>query len=71
MDFKGIFDGMVEFATDKIDMVMDFWDGLEEDKKKLCIGCVVAAVAVVCLVSVAYSLGKAKGRRLAIEEEDF
>ena len=71
MDFKGIFDSGVEFAKEKMDMVTDFWDSLDDDKKKLCIGCAAAAVAVICLVSVAYAIGKAQGRRLALEEEDF
>ena len=35
MDFMGLVDGAIEFAKDKIDRVLDFWDGLEEDKKKL------------------------------------
>ena len=71
MDFMGLIDGVVEFAKDKIDRVMDFWDGLEDDKKKLLIGCVVASVSVILIASIAYSIGKSQGRKLTIEEEDF
>lgn len=71
MDFMGLIDGAVEFAKDKIDRVMDFWDGLEDDKKKLLIGCVVASVSVILIASIAYSIGKSQGRKLTIEEEDF
>ena len=71
MDFMGLIDNAIEFAKDKIDRVMDFWDNLEEDKKKLLIGCVVAAVSVIVIASIAYSIGKSQGKRIAIEEEDF
>lgn len=71
MDFMGMIDSVVEFAKDKIDRVMDFWDSLEEDKKKLLIGCVVASVSVILIASIAYSIGKSQGRKIAIEEEDF
>jgi hypothetical protein len=71
MDFMGMIDSAVEFAKDKIDRVMDFWDSLEEDKKKLLIGCVVASVSVILIASIAYSIGKSQGRKIAIEEEDF
>jgi hypothetical protein len=71
MDFMGLIDVAIEFAKDKIDRVMDFWDGLEDDKKKLLIGCVVASVSVIVIASIAYSIGKSQGKRIAIEEEDF
>lgn len=71
MDFMGLVDGAIEFAKDKIDRVLDFWDGLEEDKKKLLIGCVVASVSVIVIASIAYSIGKSQGKRIAVEEEDF
>ncbi len=71
MDIMSITDGVIEFAKDKIDTVLEFWDGLEDDKKKLLIGCVVAAVCVVAVAAIAYGIGKAQGRKLAYEEEDF
>ncbi len=71
MDIMSITDGVIEFAKDKIDTVLNFWDSLEEDKKRLLIGCVVAAVCVTCVAAIAYGIGKARGRKLAYEEEDF
>ena len=64
-------DSAISFAKEKIDTVMDFWDGLDDDKKKLFIGCVVAAVSVIVIASIAYGIGKSQGKKLAIEEEDF
>ena len=71
MDIMNYVDSAIEFAKDKIDSVMNFWDSLEEDKKKLLIGCVVVSVSVIVIASIAYSIGKSQGKRLAIEEEDF
>ena len=64
-------DSVISFAKEKIDTVMDFWDGLDDDKKKLFIGCVVATVSVIVIASIAYGIGKSQGKKLAIEEEDF
>ena len=72
MDFvMNFIDGAISFAKEKIDTVMDFWEGLDDDKKKLFIGCVVATVSVIVIASIAYSIGKSQGRKLAIEEVDF
>ncbi len=71
MDIMSITDGVIDFAKDKIDTVLDFWDGLEDDRKKLLIGCVAAAVCVIAVAAIAYGIGKARGRKLALEEEDF
>ena len=71
MDIMNYVDSAIEFAKDKIDSVMAFWDSLEEDKKKLLIGCVVVSVSVIVIASIAYSIDKSQGRKLAIEEEDF
>ncbi len=66
-----VFDNCISFAKEKLDTVMNFWEELEDDKKKLLIGCAVAAVAIICVASVAYAIGKSNGKRLALEEEDF
>jgi hypothetical protein len=72
MEFlMSILDGTMEFAKSVLDVVTDFWNDLDEDKKKLFLGCVVAGVAIIAVASIAYGIGKAQGRRLAIEEEDF
>ncbi len=63
-------DNAVSFAKDKIDYVMDKWEGLDEDKKKLLIGCAVVAVSVIVICAIAYSIGKSHGRR-SVFEEDF
>ena len=61
----------IDFAKEKIDTVMDIWEGFDEDKKKLFVGCAIAAVSVIVIAAVAYSIGKKAGRRIAFEEEDF
>lgn len=71
MDITALVGNVVDFATDKIDRVLDYWDSLNEDKKKLLIGCVVAAVSVIVVASIAYSLGKACGKRVALEDDEF
>ncbi len=71
MDIMSFVDDVIEFAKDKLDSVMDFWDDLEDDKKKLLVGCVAAAAFAIVIASIAYSIGKSKGERLALEEEDF
>ena len=72
MDYvMNFIDGAISFAKEKIDTVMDFWEGLEDDKKKLFIGCTVAAVSVIVIAAIAYGIGKSQGKKLAIEEEDF
>ncbi len=71
MDFMTVFDDCISFAKDKIDEVTKFWKGLDDDKKKLIIGCAVGCVALICVASVAYAIGKASGKRLAYDEEDF
>ena len=63
-------DNAVSFAKDKIDYVMDKWEGLDEDKMKLLIGCAVVAVSVIVICAIAYSIGKSHGRR-SVFEEDF
>jgi hypothetical protein len=61
----------IDFAKEKIDSVMDIWEGFDDDKKKLFIGCAIAAVGVIVVAALAYTIGKNSGKRLAIEEDDF
>ncbi len=70
MDIFSCFDGVIEFAKDRIDAMMDFWDDLGEDKKKLFLGCLIATAAIVVVGSVAYNIGKARGAELAFDEDD-
>ena len=64
-------DAAIEFAKGKLDQAMEIWDSFDEDKKKLLIGCAVAGVCVIVVASVFYGLGKARGKKLALMEEDF
>lgn len=61
----------IDFAKKKIDYVTDIWESFDENKKKLFIGCAIAAVSVIVIAAVCYSIGKSAGRRIAFEEEDF
>jgi hypothetical protein len=71
MDITALVGNVVDFATDKIDRVIKYWDGLEDDKKKLLIGCAVAAVSIIVVASIAYGLGKACGKKVALEDDEF
>ncbi len=71
MDIMNIFDDCIDLAKEKIDFVVDFWDGLDDGKKKLFLGVVVGTIAVVAIAAIAYNLGKASGLKLAYDEEDF
>ncbi|MBQ6415217.1 MAG: hypothetical protein IJI01_06550 [Butyrivibrio sp.] len=71
MDFVKIVDTTVDFCKTQIDKAMDIWDSFDEDQKKLLIGCAVCVAAVIVVAGIAYGLGKAQGKRIALEEEDF
>ena len=71
MDFVKVVDTAVGFCKDKINKAMELWDSFDADQKKLLIGCAVCVVAIIAVAGIAYGLGKAQGKRLALEEEDF
>ena len=71
MDITALVGNVVDFATDKIDKVLDYWDNLDDNKKKLLIGCTVAAVSIIVVASIAYGLGKACGKKIALEDDEF
>ena len=71
MDIMSYIDSAVEYGKNKLDELSDFWECIDDDRKKLLIGCAVVTVCVIAIASIAYSLGKAKGRRIAFEEENF
>ena len=66
-----VIDTAVDFIKNTINKAMEIWDSFDEDKKKLLIGCAVAGVCVIVVASVFYGLGKARGKKLALMEEDF
>ena len=71
MDIMSYVDSAIEFSKDKIDKVLAFWNDLEDDRKRLLIGCIAATCLVIVVAGIAYGIGKAHGERLAFEEEDF
>lgn len=71
MDFVKVIDTSINFCKDKINKAMEIWDGFDEDQKRLYIGCAAVVLTVIVVVSVAYGLGCAHGKRVALEEEDF
>lgn len=66
-----IFGDCIDFAKEKIDIVVDFWDGLSDCKKKVFLGVLVGTVAVVAIAAIAYNIGKSSGLKCAYDEEDF
>ena len=71
MDIMYYVDSAIEYGKDKLNRLSDFWESIDEDRKKLLVGCAVVTVCVVVIASIAYSLGKSAGMRIAFEEEDF
>jgi hypothetical protein len=71
MDIMTYVDSAIEFGKDKLDKLGDFWESIDDDRKKLLIGCAIAAVSIVVIASIAYAIGKAHGKRIAFEEEEF
>jgi hypothetical protein len=66
-----VIDTAIDFTKNTINKAMDVWESFDEDKKKLCTYCAVAAVCLIAIVGIAYAIGKAHGRSIAREEEDF
>lgn len=66
-----VIDTAVDFIKNTINKAMEIWDSFDDDQKKLYAGCAVALVCVVVLVGIAYGIGKAQGRSIALDEDDF
>ncbi len=71
MDIMSVFNSAIDYGKDKLDKLTDFWESIDDDRKKLLIGCAIGVVCVVVVASIAYGLGKAHGARIAFEAEDF
>ena len=68
--FMNILDDVIGFVKDTVDSAMETWNNLEDDKRKLLIGCIAAAAVIIAVASIAYNVGKARGQQY-LEEEDF
>ena len=66
-----VIDTAIDFTKNTINKAMDIWESFDDDKKKLYTGCAIVAVCLIVIVGIAYSIGKAHGRSIALEEEDF
>lgn len=71
MDFASVIDGAMDFCKTQINKALDIWDSFDEDKKKLCISIACAVALVIVVAGIAYGLGTAHGKRVALEDEDF
>ena len=48
----------IDFGKKKLDKAIKFWNGLDDDKKRLYTVCAIVVVSFVVVASIAYSLGK-------------
>ncbi|MCR5157167.1 MAG: hypothetical protein K6C96_10860 [Butyrivibrio sp.] len=66
-----IIDGAISFSKEAVDTAMNAWDKLDDNKKKLFIGCLAASAAIIAVAVIAYKIGKAHGQDDFLEDEDF
>lgn len=50
----------VDFGKKKLDKAVKFWNGLDDDKKRLYTVCAIVVVSFVIVASIAYSFGKSR-----------
>ena len=50
----------IDFGKKKLDKAIKFWNGLDEDKKRLYTVCAIVVISFVVVASIAYSLGKSR-----------
>ena len=50
----------VDFGKKKLDKAIKFWNGLDDDKKRLYTVCAIVVVSFVIVASIAYSFGKSR-----------
>ena len=50
----------IDFGKKKLDKAIKFWNGLDDDKKRLYTVCAIVVVSFVVVASIAYSLGKSR-----------
>lgn len=66
-----IIDGAISFSKEAVDTAMNAWDKLDDNKKKLFIGCLAASAVIIAVAVIAYKIGKAHGQDDFLEDEDF
>lgn len=54
----------VDFGKKKLDKAIKFWNGLDDDKKRLYTVCAIVVVSFVIVASIAYSFGKSRRGKL-------
>jgi hypothetical protein len=50
----------IDFGKKKLDKAIKFWNGLDDDKKRLYTVCAIVVVSFIVVASIAYSLGKSR-----------
>ena len=53
----------IDFGKKKLDKAIKFWNGLDDDKKRLYTVCAIVVISFVVVASIAYSLGKSRRGR--------
>ncbi|WP_024864565.1 hypothetical protein [Butyrivibrio sp. FCS014] len=66
-----IIDGAINFSKETVDAALGAWEKLDDNKKKLFIGCLAASAAIIAVAVIAYKLGKAHGQNEFLDDEDF
>lgn len=56
----GFIENAIDFGKKKLDKAIKFWNGLDDDKKRLYTVCAIVVVSFVVVASIAYSLGKSR-----------
>ena len=67
--FVNAIDTTISFTKETLNKAKNVWDSFDEDEKKLYIGCAIAAVCVIAVAIICYGIGKAQGRKIALEDE--
>ncbi len=66
-----ILDGAINFCKETVDEGLSAWEKLDDNKKKLFIGCLAASAVIIAVAVIAYKIGKAHGQDEFLDDEDF
>jgi len=50
----------LDYGKKKMDKAINFWNGLDDDKKRLYTICAIVVVSFIIVASIAYSVGKSR-----------